>query len=216
MEIIITQSARDKIYKGYDPFVGFTPTLPYDIQGWASYSQAFEDSIRELQPKLIVEVGTWKGASAIHMAKTCKKYYDNFEIVCIDTFLASVEHWTTHNTNLPPAALQFGRPTIYETFLTNVYTEGLTKHITPFPIDSINGGLVLRELGIKPDLVYIDAGHEYQSVFMDLMLYKDIVRSGGHLLGDDWFHPPIRAAVGDALGTNVITKSHDKFLWVKP
>ena len=52
------------------------------------------------------------------------------------------------------------------------------------------------------------------SVRMDLDLYKDLVRPGGHMLGDDWFHPPIKQAVADSLG-EVITKSHDKFLWVK-
>lgn len=214
MEIIITHSVRDKIYQGHDPFENFTPTT-YDLQGWASTSPCFEDSIREIQPKIIVEVGTWKGASAVHMAKTCKKYYDKFDIICIDTFLASVEHWTNVDPNMPKTSLKNGRPTVYETFLTNIVQEGLTKHITPFPIDSINGGLVLKKLGIQPDLIYIDAGHEYQSVYMDLMLYKDILRPGGHLLGDDWFHPPIKDAVRDALG-EVVTKSHDKFLWVKP
>jgi hypothetical protein len=91
----------------------------------------------------------------------------------------------------------------------------MQDHITPFPIDSINGGLTLLKLGVQADLVYIDAGHEYQSVRMDLDLYKNLVRSGGHMLGDDWFHPPIKQAVADSLG-EVITKSHDKFLWVRP
>jgi len=214
MEIVITQSVRDKIYSGHDPYENFTP-VKYDLQGWASTSPCFEESIREIKPKVIVEVGTWKGASAVHMAKTCKKYYNDFEIICIDTFLASVEHWTKIDPNLPKAMLKNGRPIIYETFLTNVVQENLTKHITPFPIDSINGGLVLKALNVKADLIYIDAGHEYQSVYMDLMLYKDILRPGGHLLGDDWFHGPIKQAVADSLG-NVVTKSADKFLWVKP
>lgn len=208
------EKVRNKIHGTHDPYAGFDP-ITYDIQGWASYSQCFEDTIREIQPKIIVEVGTWKGASAIHMAKTCKKYYDDFEIICVDTFLASYEHWISIDGNLPKSSLKHGRPTIYETFLSNVVTEGLTEYITPFPIDSINGGLTLLHLDVQADLVYIDAGHEYQSVYMDLMLYRNLVRPGGHLLGDDWFHPPIKEAVADSLG-EVITKSHDKFLWVRP
>lgn len=208
------EKIRTLIHGTHDPYAGFE-TTDYDIQGWASYSPCFEDTIKEIQPKIIVEVGTWKGASAIHMAKTCKKYYDDFEIICIDTFLASYEHWVNIDGNLPKTNLKNGRPTIYETFLTNVITEELTEHITPFPIDSINGGLTLSHFGVQADLVYIDAGHEYESVFMDLMLYKNVVRSGGHLIGDDWFHPPIKQAVADSLG-EVVTKSHDKFLWVKP
>jgi len=208
------ETVRNKIFKGHDPYAGFQP-IGFDLQGWASTSPCFEESIKELQPKLIVEVGTWKGASAVHMARICKKYYTDFEIVCIDTFLGSVEHWTSVDPNLPASRYRNGRPNIYDQYLSNVVITKMQDHITPFPIDSINGGLTLEKLGVQADLVYIDAGHEYQSVRMDLDLYKNIVRSGGHMLGDDWFHPPIKKAVADSLG-EVITKSHDKFLWVKP
>jgi hypothetical protein len=208
------ETVRSKIFKGHDPYANFQP-IGYDLQGWASSSPCFEESIKELQPKLIVEVGTWKGASAVHMARICKKYYTDFEIVCIDTFLGSVEHWTSVDPNLPASRYRNGRPNIYDQFISNVIITKMQENITPFPIDSINGGLVLEKLGIQADLIYIDAGHEYQSVRMDLDLYKNLVRPGGHMLGDDWFHPPIKKAVADSLG-EVITKSHDKFLWVKP
>lgn len=209
------KTVSDKIYKGqHNPYENLS-LMTYDLQGWDSQNPAFEDSIKEIQPKLIVEVGTWKGGSAVHMAKTCLKYYDDFEIVCIDTFLASVEHWTNIDSNLPASRFKNGRPDIYEQFLSNVVHEGLQNYITPFPIDSINGALTLKSFGVTPDMVYIDAGHEYASVFMDLAHYKDILRSGGHLLGDDWFHPPIKKAVESALGS-VITKNYQKFLWVKP
>ena len=45
--------------------------------------------IADVKPKLIVEVGTWKGASAIYMAKICRKLELNTEIVCIDTWLGT-------------------------------------------------------------------------------------------------------------------------------
>jgi hypothetical protein len=43
--------------------------LTLDLQGWASTHPIFEKTIETLRPELIVEVGTWKGASAVHMAK---------------------------------------------------------------------------------------------------------------------------------------------------
>ena len=209
------ETVRNKIFEGHDPYANFNVGR-YDLQGWASTSEAFEYCIQEIKPKLIVEVGTWKGASAVHMARTCLKYYDDFEIVCIDTFLGSVEHWTNVSPHLPKASLINGRAPLYEQFLSNVKITNLTKYITPFPIDSINGALSLLKLGVQADMVYIDAGHEYQSVVFDLELYKNVVRSGGYMLGDDWFHPPIKAAVKDVLGDDVKTLSHDKFLWVRP
>jgi hypothetical protein len=203
----------DMLYGNHNPYLGLPEILPFDGQGWSSTSPCFEESIIELQPKLIVEVGTWKGASAIHIAETCMKYYTDFEIVCIDTFLGSVEHWSRHSDHLPQ--FKNGRPIIYDQFLSNVINRGLTQYITPFPIDSINGGMTLEHFDISPDLIYIDAGHEYESVKADLDLYKNIVRRGGHLIGDDWFYRPIKTAVANSLG-EVITKSPDKFLWVRP
>ena len=144
------EEIRKKIYKEYDPYLGLK-ILPEDKQGWASDSAVFEGIITELQPKVIVEVGTWKGASAIHMAKMCLKHYDDFEIVCIDTFLGSVEHWTGQQDLLMKDAVN-GRPAIYEQFLSNVVNNGLIKYITPLPVDSINGAEILKALDVVADL----------------------------------------------------------------
>jgi predicted O-methyltransferase YrrM len=207
------EEIKKKIYKEYDPYLGLK-ILPEDKQGWASDSAVFEEIITELQPKVIVEVGTWKGASAIHMAKTCLKYYDDFEIVCIDTFLGSVEHWTAYQDLLIKDAVN-GRPGIYHQFLSNVVHSGMMKYITPFPIDSINGAEILKALDVVADLVYIDAGHDYNSVRVDLFMYSQILREGGYMLGDDWFHEPIKKAAYDALGEDKVIDKGDKFLWIK-
>lgn len=205
---------RQKIYGNVNPYDGLT-LLPLDEQGWASTSPIFEEVIKELQPKTIIEVGTWKGGSAIHMAKTCLKHYDDFEIVCIDTFMGSVEHWTgakdlifSNHTN--------GRPNIYPQFLSNVLHNNLQDYITPLPVDSINSSEILFHYGVMADLIYIDAGHDYNSVRMDFIHLSRLLRDGGYLLGDDWFHEPIKAAAYDTFGDDkVIEKSRDKFLWIK-
>lgn len=208
------EKLRTKIHGDRNPYEGFVP-MPDDIQGWASTSPVFEECINKINPKTIIEVGTWKGCSAIHMAFKCLSKYNDFEIVCIDTFLGSWEHWTTMPEYLPKEKLIHGRAHIYEQFLSNVMLTGFADHITPFPIDSINGALCLKHWGVQADMIYIDAGHDYDSVFSDLTLYKDLVRPGGYLLGDDWFHIPIKEAVADALG-EVKELAHDKFLWVRP
>jgi predicted O-methyltransferase YrrM len=213
METIMS-TAREKIYGDLNPYDNFE-RLPLDDQGWSSTSPVFEEVIKELQPKIIVEVGTWKGASAIHMAKNCLKHYNDFHIICIDTFMGSVEHWTKakdlifqNNTN--------GRPNIYPQFLSNVLHNELQDYITPLPVDSINGSEILLHYEIMADLIYIDAGHDYNSVRMDFIHYARNLREGGYLLGDDWFHEPIKAAAYDTFGDDkVIEKSRDKFLWIK-
>jgi hypothetical protein len=92
----------------------------------------------------------------------------------------------------------------------------LQDYITPLPVDSINGSEILLHYEIMADLIYIDAGHDYNSVRMDFIHYARNLREGGYLLGDDWFHEPIKAAAYDTFGDDkVIEKSRDKFLWIK-
>lgn len=201
-----------------DPYEGLQ-ILPLDEQGWNSTGTSFEACIRESNAKLIVEVGTWKGASAFYMAKVALNDLlfsrEELEIVCIDTFLGSVEHLTTMATFQPGnGSKKNGRPTVYEQFLSNVIHKGYQDVITPFPVDSYNGALALKHWNIQADMIYIDAGHDYDSVYNDFKLYKDVLRVGGHMLVDDWHHGPIKEAAKEIFG-NDMKDFHGKALWVK-
>lgn len=204
-------SVRQALYQSQDPYSGITTRLPFNGFGWGSTSPVFQQVIDEIKPRLIVEVGSWMGASARHMAELASKHHPDVEIVCVDTWLASVEHWVG-NAARPPFVN--GVSQLYHQFLSNTLHAGLQSIITPFPIDSVNGGLVLKHHKVQADLIYIDAGHEYESVSADLKLYKDLVRPGGILLGDDYHHQPIIQAAADVLGH--VEGSHGKFIWHKP
>ena len=210
------EKIRNKLYGKHDPYSKLKK-LPLDLQGWASSdSPVFEKLIDEVKPDLIIEVGTWKGRSAIQMAKYCLKHKKDFEIVCVDTWLGSVEHWAGVDPNLRNKNFKNGRPNIYEQFLSNVVRSGMEKYITPFPIDSINGALSLHLLKAQADIIYIDAGHEYLSVKCDLYEYSKLVRPGGCILGDDFFYGPVASAAYDTFGDDKVIKlSEDKFLWIK-
>jgi len=45
---------------------------------------------------------------------------------------------------------------------------------------------LLLQLGVRADLVYLDAGHQEAEVFLDLCYYFNLLRPGGALLGDDY------------------------------
>lgn len=170
--------------------------LPLDLQGWGSTHPLFEHVLGTIRPRLIVEVGSWKGGSAIHMARLSKQLGLEAEIVCIDTFLGSPEHWTNPEFR-PGLRLKNGQPRLYDQFLSNVVREGMQDVITPFPISSTAGAFVLMRAPMPPDMVYVDAGHEYEDVRRDIELYWDLLRPGGVLMGDDFvplWHGVIRAA----------------------
>lgn len=208
------EKIRTMLYGDVDPYKGLK-LLESDTQGWASTSSVFREIIDLIKPVRIIEVGTWKGASAIHMARVLlENGVTDFEIVCVDTWLGSVEHWQGNEDF--KLKRKNGRPNLYEQFLSNIVHEKLTDYITPFPIDSINAAEYFVANAIEADLVYIDAGHDYLSVRHELIQYSKVVKVGGYILGDDWFHQPIKDAAIDTFGEDkVITKSNDKFLWIR-
>ena len=207
------EKIRDKLFgSGYDPYQNFIP-MEFNDGGWSSEHEVFEKYIREFRPKLIVEVGTWFGGSARTMTKHCiEAGIEDFEVVCIDTFLGSFEHWDRSS-----ATMNFvnGRPSNYEQFISNTIHKGYQKYITPFPVDSVNGYHVLKNMMARPDLVYIDAGHDYASALADYRNYADILRDGGVLIGDDWFHQPIKDAAKDTFKESSIIEHGVKFSWIK-
>ena len=209
------QRIRKQLFGSHDPYADFSP-LPENLFGWASDSSAFNDVLLSSKPKCIIEVGSYLGKSAVNMAKIMlNQGIDDFEIVCVDTWLGSVEHWL--GDEVLRSTFAHGRPTLYEQFISNIIHQKLTDYITPFPVDSINAAEYFVHSCIESDLIYVDAGHDYLSVKADLIAYSNVVKKGGYILGDDWQHGPVKNAVQDVFGIkNVISKSSDKFLWKKP
>ena len=65
LSAIFSSIGIDRDYRTMD-FADIGP----DLQGWNSIHPLFEDLLRQVKPTVLVEVGSWKGASVIHMAKT--------------------------------------------------------------------------------------------------------------------------------------------------
>ena len=173
-----------------DPYEGFDPA-PYesDLQGWASTDPLFRLIFEKLRPTRVAEIGTWKGAAALHLGGLARELgIEDCEILCIDTWLGSVEHW--HERQRPEyfrsLRLQHGYPTLYFTFLANVVRAGAAHIITPFPTASTAAARLLGSRQVQFDAIYIDAAHQYEEVRLDLHLFWPLVRPGGVFFGDDY------------------------------
>ncbi len=169
---------------------------PADLQGWGSQSVAFDTLLARLKPRRIIEVGTWKGGSAIHMAKVARGLGLAPEIICVDTWLGAVEFWTDQQDPERYLSLKcrHGYPTVYYQFVANVLHEQCQDLITPFPQTATIAALWFRRYGVSADLIYIDGSHEEEDVYADLVGYWDLVRRGGVLVGDDWGWDGVRLA----------------------
>lgn len=175
----------DALDKLRPDLAGFDPSpYPVDLQGWGSDSPVFKELIEELRPRLIIEVGTWKGASALHMAGICDALDLDTRIVCVDTWLGAYEFiGADGERDLLP---KYGYPSVYYQFLANVVKVGQQRRIIPFPQTSLIASRYLWHHQIRADLIYIDGSHDERDVYADICAYWPLLRPRGVLFGDDY------------------------------
>jgi hypothetical protein len=181
-------SIRAKLYPD-DPYEAFPlEDWDVDLQGWGSDHQVFGLVMEAVRPSIVIEVGSWKGRSAVNIAALAKKLGLTPEIVCVDTWLGAPEHWLKrdHPAYWDSLKMRSGYPQLYYQFLANVLHSGHSDVITPLAQTSDNAAEILRRLGVTADVIYIDAAHEYGPVLKDLTNYWELLREGGVLFGDDY------------------------------
>lgn len=171
-----------------DPYAGFAPNPAAVLTGWHSTDPLFGKLVGSLRPRLVIEVGTWKGGSAITMAGHVARLGLDSEIVCVDTWLGACEFWLDrgNDSRYEALALKNGYPSVYYDFLSNVVKAGHASRITPFPQSGLNAARWFAMHGVQADLIYIDASHEEADVLADILAYWPLLRVGGVIFGDDY------------------------------
>lgn len=192
------------IWRGRDPFLGFPKGLyEFDLQGWGSNHEYLTEAVDEVRPKIVVEVGVWKGGSAVALASRLRDLQLDAVVIAVDTWLGSSEHWM-HDEFFEYLNLVQGRSSLMQKFLSNVVRLGLENYIVPLPLDSINASRLLKHFGVRPDVIHIDGGHDHWSVVADLFEWWPQISDGGIIIGDDyWMNggwPDVRRAFDDFFG----------------
>lgn len=217
----VTKALRPLARIGIDGscYTADTAGLAVDMHGWNSDHPIFAEVLRTHRPKLVCEIGTWKGASVLHMHAVAKSLGLETHFICIDTWLGSNDTlWVEDDLRLH-LQLDHGYPNMFRQFVFNVKAAGAQDYISPFPITSTAAARVLHRLGIKLDALYIDAGHEEEEVYFDIKLFYGLVVEGGAIFGDDYdenWPGVIRAVNRFCAEHNLELKAGDgKFYFVK-
>ena len=70
------------------PYEGFEASdYSLDMQGWLTGEGFLDQIIDQLKPQIIIEVGSWKGASAFYLVERARRHRPDAVIVCVDTWL---------------------------------------------------------------------------------------------------------------------------------
>jgi hypothetical protein len=191
------QRALMETLYGHDVWEGFTPTSTEpDVQGWNGNHPSLSRLVSTAGPKIVADVGVWKGQSTIHMAKAMQNLGLDGVVIAIDTFLGSPEHW---NSSRNLFRRTHGLPDLYWTFMSNVVSAGLTEYVIPMPQTSTTAAALLKRLQISFSIIHVDAAHEYREALQDAEDYWPLLQVGGYLIGDDYHRtwPGIIRAAGE-------------------
>lgn len=144
--------------------------------------------------RIIIELGSWLGASTRFILNNAP----NATVIAIDHWKGSTEHqkdMAIYYSDVYAKRLK----TLYETFLINCWT--YKNRLIPLRATTLQGLQIIYNLGIVPDLVYVDASHDFDSVLKDLEKIYSCFPST-LIIGDDWEwdkmkndHYPVRRAV---------------------
>ncbi len=140
--------------------------------------------LAEVRPEVVVEVGTWKGASLVRMHGIARELGLGCQFVSVDTWLGSAEQWLGAKDRAR-LRLTGGYPDLFRQFVFNLVESGATD-VFPLPMASSGAATVLLELGVRADLVYLDGSHSELDVATDLESYYALLTEDGVMFGDDY------------------------------
>lgn len=135
--------------------------------------------------RVVVEVGSFCGASACFIGEYIKKNKIPAVIICVDTWCGDINMWLKSDfstiMNKPD-----GQPKLFENFISTVRRYNMQDVIVPLRVSSVVAARMLAVLKYKIDIVYLDSAHEAGETFMELNLYYDLLKKGGVIFGDDY------------------------------
>ena len=154
------------------------------IHGWFTFNQLYDNMVKKFDDAIFVEIGTWKGKSAVYMGEKIQAAQKNIKFYTIDTF-----DMTESNDH-------FGLIDV-----DDLYDEA-AKNINPVNdfVEIIKGNSHEIYDNFKDesiDFLFIDGSHQYEDVKKDLELWFPKMKPNGIISGHDYNHAPIKKAIDD-------------------
>jgi predicted O-methyltransferase YrrM len=159
---------------------------------WFHHAVQILDLLDLHKPKRCVELGTYKGGSAIPTARAIIKWHrrDECEVFCVDKWDGDI------------TIGQCARYVLDAGVSDIVWLEGTT---------TVEAARWWKEMH-RPmiDYLYVDAGHTYDQVKTDLELWWPFLKVGGLIAGDDYDDPHGIPEQGVTAAWDVFERVHNQ------
>lgn len=183
------------------------------IDGWMSERELtwLAQQAREISSSrassggaVFVEIGTWKGRSA-------RAIGDN---LCDGSYLWCIDAYDTRSDLIESATRG---DVVWSEAQSNLRDLIERERVLTRRFDSGFAAKSLEHAGIKPDFVFIDGSHDYESVRDDIRAWLPLLREHGVLCGHDYgVYPGVGQAVREAFGNgNGFKTVKGTSIWVR-
>ena len=164
----------------------------------------FLNEILVNRPKFFLEVGVFHGVTARNVCELLHKIHGNdFHYIGLDLFEVNSENISEIIPNT-----EFSNP------FKKIYFKYIKKQ-NPYSISAVqdllkkyeknvnlikgNSNMILKKIEMsKIDFVFLDGGHNYETVLNDLNCCKEVLENNGTILCDDYdlsFAPGVKKAI---------------------
>jgi len=165
-----------------------------NIDGWFDFQEVYTEMINRFSDgSHFVEIGAWLGKSTSYMAVEIANSQKNIKFDVIDTWMGS-KNFVDENfykTERNP----------FDIFMDNI--SSIKQFINP--IQGKSNDIVKNYNDESLDFVFIDAGHDYESVITDIKNWYPKVKNNGIIAGHDYIgYTDVKKAVDEFFGENNI------------
>ena len=171
----------------------------------------FLNEIAKKKPKIFLEVGVFHGVTARNVCELLQNIHGKeFKYIGLDLFEESHEN---KGEIIPNTKFSNPLKTIFFKYLKrqNPYSLDAVKDLLNKFKDNIhlikgNSNKILNEIDMKKiDYVFLDGGHEYNTVKNDLECCKEVILGDGVVLCDDYdltYAPGVKKAIDEFIENN--------------
>ncbi len=150
-------------------------------EDWFNFQNIYKMAVENFDHAKFIEIGSWKGRSACFMGVEILNSKKSIDFYCVDTWSGSEEH---KDMDIIKNDL------LYNEFLKNI--EPISSVIKPIRKTSEEASKDFEDESL--DFIFIDAGHDYESVKEDIQLWFPKLKKGGIFAGHD-YHPSWQGVV---------------------